>query len=79
VALLTPDVGRTGPPESGLAGDRAPDWVAARRLADAGVRVEVRRVPGLPHGFANAANAGRAPRAAMGAVAGALREALPTG
>ena len=27
--LLAPDPGRTAPPESGLADDRAPDWVAA--------------------------------------------------
>jgi len=48
----------------------------ASRLAEAGVDVDVRRVPGLPHGFANAANAGRAPRSAMRDLAGALRAAL---
>ena len=48
----------------------------ARRLADAGVAVDVRRVPGLPHGFASAANAGRAPRAAMRDLAAALSAAL---
>jgi acetyl esterase len=48
----------------------------ARRLADAGVEVEVRRAAGLPHGFANAASVGRAAPAAMREVAAALRDRL---
>lgn len=48
----------------------------AERLREAGVEVEVQRVPGLPHGFANAVAAGRASPAAMRSVAEALGRAL---
>lgn len=48
----------------------------AERLDGAGVEVEVQRVLGLPHGFANAVAAGRAAPAAMRDVAGSLRRAL---
>jgi acetyl esterase/lipase len=77
--LLAEDLSGLPPAVVAIAGfdplrDEAEEY--ARRLAEAGVAVDVHRVPGLPHGFANAANAGRAPRAAMGDLAGALRAAL---
>jgi acetyl esterase len=50
----------------------------AERLREAGVEVDVHRVPGLPHGFANVVAAGRAAPAAMRGVASALANALAT-
>jgi acetyl esterase len=51
----------------------------ARRLRDAGVRVALRRHPGLIHGFANTASIGHAAREAVLEAAGALRMALAAG
>jgi acetyl esterase len=48
----------------------------ARRLADAGVRVDLTRYPGFIHGFANIVGAGRSTRAAMEEVAAKLCAAL---
>jgi acetyl esterase len=48
----------------------------ARRLQDAGVRVELRRVTGQIHGFANATGVSPAARRAMADVAGLLRATL---
>jgi len=48
----------------------------ARKLADAGVTVELQRFPGLIHGFLNWVGVGRSSRAAVTEVAGKLRAAL---
>lgn len=48
----------------------------ARMLADAGVQVELKRYPGLIHGFANIVGVGRTNRAAMAEVAAKLKRAL---
>jgi acetyl esterase len=48
----------------------------ARRLADAGVPVELKRFPGLIHGFFNMIEAGATKRAAIDEVVGKLRDAL---
>lgn len=48
----------------------------ARKLADAGVTVELKRFPGLIHGFINMIEAGSANRAAIDEVVGKLRDAL---
>ncbi|MEZ0579789.1 alpha/beta hydrolase [Nocardioides sp. MH1] len=48
----------------------------ARRLAEAGVEVELQRHPGLIHGFLNIVGVGTAPRAAVEELAGRLRAAL---
>jgi acetyl esterase len=48
----------------------------ARKLADAGVPVELRRFPEQIHGFLNAIGAGRTSRAAVGEIAAKLRAAL---
>jgi acetyl esterase len=48
----------------------------ARKLADAGVPVELRRFPDQIHGFLNAIGAGRTSRAAVGEIAAKLRAAL---
>ena len=48
----------------------------ARRLADAGVEVELRRQTGLIHGFLNIVGVGRAPRAAVEEIADRMRRAL---
>ena len=48
----------------------------ARRLADAGVRVELRRFADQIHGFFNVVGVGRSSRAAVGEIAGALQAAL---
>lgn len=48
----------------------------ARALRDAGVRVALRRFPGLIHGFANAATVSRVSRDALIEVAGATRALL---
>ena len=50
----------------------------ARRMADAGVEVSLRRFRGLVHGFANTATIGRAARAAMVEVSQAIATALGT-
>jgi acetyl esterase len=54
--------------------DEGEAW--ARRLADHGVEVHLRRFPGLIHGFFNLVGAGRSSRAAVAEIAGDLREAL---
>jgi acetyl esterase len=48
----------------------------ARLLAGAGVRVELRRHPGLIHGFLNMVGAGRSQRAAVAEIAAKLKAAL---
>ena len=48
----------------------------ARRLADAGVQVELRRFPDQIHGFFNVVGVGRSGRAAIATVAAKLRAAL---
>jgi acetyl esterase len=48
----------------------------ARRLADAGVAVELRRFPDQIHGFLNIVGAGRSSRAAVVEVAAALARGL---
>ncbi len=48
----------------------------ARKLADAGVEVELRRFPDQVHGFLNLVGVGRSSRAAMGEIAAKLRAAL---
>jgi acetyl esterase len=48
----------------------------ARRLADAGVSVELRRFPGLIHGFFCIVDAGRSSRAANAEIAAKLKAAL---
>jgi acetyl esterase len=48
----------------------------AKRLADAGVPVELRRQDGLIHGFANMFNASRTARAGVEEAAAALRDGL---
>ncbi len=48
----------------------------ARRLADAGVQVELERFPGQIHGFFNVVGAGRTARAACAEIAAKLRAAL---
>jgi len=48
----------------------------ARKLADAGVPVELRRFPDQIHGFLNAIGSSRSSRAAMEEIAGALAAAL---
>ncbi|MGE5409268.1 MAG: alpha/beta hydrolase [Syntrophothermus sp.] len=48
----------------------------AIRMQEAGVRVALRRYPGLIHGFANQTDVSRSSRAAMFEIAGALRMGL---
>jgi acetyl esterase len=48
----------------------------ARQLADAGVRVELRRHPGQVHGFFNVVGVGRSSRAAVAETAAKLKAAL---
>ena len=48
----------------------------ARRLADAGVEVELRRFPDQIHGFVNIVGVGRTSRAAVAEVATRLRAGL---
>ncbi|HET6627936.1 MAG TPA: alpha/beta hydrolase, partial [Nocardioidaceae bacterium] len=48
----------------------------ARRLADAGVPVELKRYPGFIHGFANIIGVGRSNRAAVAEIAAKLKAAL---
>jgi acetyl esterase len=48
----------------------------ARLLADAGVRVELRRYPGLVHGFFNVVGVGRSSRAAVAEIAAKLKAGL---
>jgi len=48
----------------------------ARLLADSGVRVELKRYPGLIHGFANIVGVGRSSRAAVAEIAAKLKGAL---
>ena len=48
----------------------------ARKLADAGVPVELKRFPDQIHGFLNAIGSGRSSRAAMGEIAAKLKAAL---
>lgn len=48
----------------------------ARLLAEAGVPVELKRYPGLIHGFLNIVGVGRSNRAAVGEIAARLRAAL---
>ena len=51
----------------------------ARKLAAAGVRVELKRFPDQIHGFVNAIGCGRTSRAAMAEIAAALEVALRDG
>jgi acetyl esterase len=48
----------------------------ARKLADAGVRVELRRFPDQIHGFFNVVGVGRTSRAAIAEIAVKLKAAL---
>jgi acetyl esterase/lipase len=48
----------------------------ARTLADAGVPVELKRYPGMIHGFFNVVGVGRSSRAAVGEIAAKLKAAL---
>ena len=48
----------------------------ARRLAEAGVPVELKRYPGFIHGFFNVVGVGRSSRAAVGEIAAKLKAAL---
>ncbi len=48
----------------------------ARRMREAGVKVALRRHPGLLHGFGQMTQVSRAARAAMSEVAGAVRMGL---
>ena len=48
----------------------------ARRLADAGVEVELKRFPGQVHGFLNIVGVGRSCRAAVLEIAARMRDAL---
>ena len=50
--------------------------VYARRLAGAGVPVELRRYPGLVHGFFNVVGVGRSSRAAVAEIAAKLKAGL---
>jgi len=54
--------------------DEGEAW--ARRLADAGVDVTLRRFPGLIHGFLNVVGVGRSQRAAVAEIAAQLKAAL---
>jgi acetyl esterase len=54
--------------------DEGEAW--ARRLADSGVDVTLRRFPGLIHGFLNVVGVGRSQRAAVAEVAAQLKAAL---
>jgi acetyl esterase len=51
----------------------------ALRMQEAGVKVALRRYPGLIHGFANQTAVSRSSRAAMLEIAGALRMGLAPG
>ncbi|MBB6628464.1 alpha/beta hydrolase [Nocardioides sp. KIGAM211] len=48
----------------------------ARKLAEAGVRVELKRYPGLIHGFLNIVGVGRSSKAAVAELAAKLKAAL---
>jgi acetyl esterase len=50
--------------------------VYARRLADAGTAVELKRYPGMIHGFVNVVGVGRSSRAAVAEIAAKLKAAL---
>jgi acetyl esterase len=54
--------------------DEGEAW--ARRLADSGVQVELRRYPGFIHGFLNVVGVGRTQRAAVHEIADRLAAAL---
>ena len=54
--------------------DEGEAW--ARRLADAGVEVRLKRYPGFIHGFFNVVGTGRTQRAAVAEVAASLKAAL---
>ncbi|HEX4977602.1 MAG TPA: alpha/beta hydrolase [Nocardioides sp.] len=56
--------------------DEGEAW--ARRLADSGVDVTLRRFPGLIHGFLNVVGVGRSQRAAVAEIAARLKAALHT-
>lgn len=77
--LLAPDLSGLPPAYVVTAGfdplrDEGEDY--ARRLHEEGVRVALRRHPGLIHTFANMTSFSRAARTAMSEVAGALRMGL---
>ena len=58
--------------------DEGEAW--ARRLADSGIDVTLRRFPGLIHGFLNVVGVGRSQRAAVAEIAAQLKAALhPSG
>ncbi len=54
--------------------DEGEAW--ARRLADSGIDVTLRRFPGLIHGFLNVVGVGRSQRAAVAEIAAQLKAAL---
>ncbi len=54
--------------------DEGEAW--ARRLADAGVEVRLKRYPGFIHGFSNVVGVGRTQRAAVAEIAAVLKAAL---